>query len=373
MFERYTEKARRVIFCSRYEASQFGSPYIETEHLLLGLIREDKAHTRRFLPRVALQGLRQKIEKHTVIRERVATSVDLPLSNESRRALAYAAEEADGLTHKHIGTEHLFLGLQREEKCFAAQLLTECGLRLETVRAELAKTPHEEQVASHPLPASTAVRPSTALIRITPTHPLIGRDTELERILHILGCFNAKNPVLVGDLGVGKRAIVGGLAQRIRDGAVPRFVAEASLYELDLPPWGTIDSAGFERLQRSLPKVAELGGLVFVDELHTPTNGVFGRSASRLREILKRFVVSGQLQCISVATPAWNVATLEVVREPLPSEPGGTKTAGSLRWTVQSAFAHRNLGGSYSQPLVLAMRAASTRLAAPSLLIASER
>src|SRR5271157_5115660 len=117
MFERYTEKARRVIFFARYEASQFGSPYIETEHLLLGLLREDKALANRFLrSHAAVESIRKQIEGHTAPREKVSTSVDLPLSHECKRVLAYGAEEAERLTHKHIGTEHLLLGLLREEK-----------------------------------------------------------------------------------------------------------------------------------------------------------------------------------------------------------------------------------------------------------------
>jgi ATP-dependent Clp protease ATP-binding subunit ClpC len=129
VFERYTEKARRVIFFARYEASQFGSPYIETEHLLLGLLREDKRLTNRFLHSHAnVESIRKQIEGHTPVREKVSTSVDLPLSNESKRALAYAAEEAERLSDKPIGTEHLLLGLLREEKCFAAQIVTERGL-----------------------------------------------------------------------------------------------------------------------------------------------------------------------------------------------------------------------------------------------------
>src|SRR5213075_2093679 len=115
MFERYTEKARRAIFFARYEASQYGSPYIETEHLLLGLLREDKALTNRFLrSHASVESIRKQIEGHTTIREKVSTSVDLPLSNECKRVLAYAAEEAERLSHKHIGTEHLLLGLLRE-------------------------------------------------------------------------------------------------------------------------------------------------------------------------------------------------------------------------------------------------------------------
>ncbi|HVN94712.1 MAG TPA: Clp protease N-terminal domain-containing protein [Terracidiphilus sp.] len=146
MFERYTEKARRVIFFARYEASQFGSPYIEAEHLLLGLIREDKALTHRFLhPENPLESIVEQIKVHTVIREKTSTSVDLPLSNESKRILTCAAEEAERLGHKHIGTEHLLLGLLREEKCFAAVILEERGVRLDEIRKELARAPHASQ------------------------------------------------------------------------------------------------------------------------------------------------------------------------------------------------------------------------------------
>jgi ATP-dependent Clp protease ATP-binding subunit ClpC len=114
MFDRFTEKARRVIFFARYEASQFGSPCIETEHLLLGLLREDRELASRFL-----RSIRKQIEAHTTLREKVSTSVDLPLSHECKRVLAYAAEEAERLKQEHIGVEYLLLGLLREEKGFA--------------------------------------------------------------------------------------------------------------------------------------------------------------------------------------------------------------------------------------------------------------
>src|SRR5213593_1069027 len=146
MFERYTEKARRVIFFARYEASQFGSPYIEAEHLLLGLLREDKALTNRFLrsPHASIESIRKQVEGRTPSREKVSTSVDLPLSQECKRVLAYAAEEAERLANKHIGTEHLLLGLLREDKSFAAEILHERGLRLSTIREELGRAQNEK-------------------------------------------------------------------------------------------------------------------------------------------------------------------------------------------------------------------------------------
>ena len=138
MFERYTEKARRMIFFARYEASQLGSPSIETEHLLLGLFRADVALSLRFLgSHAGLESIRKQINEQAALRERISTSVDIPVSDEGKQVLALAAEEAQRLGHSHIGTEHLFLGLLREEKGVAAQILRERGLRLDDFREEL--------------------------------------------------------------------------------------------------------------------------------------------------------------------------------------------------------------------------------------------
>src|SRR5437762_4357480 len=167
MFERYTEKARRVIFFARYDASQFGSPYIETEHLLLGLLREDKALTNRFLrsPQASIESIRKQIEGRTTVREKVSTSVDLPLSQECKRVLTYAAEEAERLSHRHIGTEHLLLGILREEKSFAAEILQERGLRLSTAREELGRVQSEEMASSQPKETSPLAEFSRDLVK----------------------------------------------------------------------------------------------------------------------------------------------------------------------------------------------------------------
>jgi len=140
MFERYTEKARRVVFFARYEASQYGSPYIETEHLLLGLLREDRALAKKFLNEVnAEEGIRAEIEGGITQRERISTSVEVPLTSESKRVLTLAAEEANRLGHRHIGTEHILLGLLRVEDSLAGTVLHARGARLATIREELAK------------------------------------------------------------------------------------------------------------------------------------------------------------------------------------------------------------------------------------------
>jgi hypothetical protein len=139
MFERYTEKARRIVFFARYEASDFGSPTIETEHLLLGILREDKTLANRFLSlNDSVASIRQRIRALTPVRAKISTSVDLPLSHESKRVLAYSAEEAEKLKHGYIGPEHLLLGLMREENSLAANLLQERGLSIASVREDIA-------------------------------------------------------------------------------------------------------------------------------------------------------------------------------------------------------------------------------------------
>jgi len=146
MFERYTERARRVLFFARYEASQLGSISIETEHLLLGLIREGKGLTSRIFARshLSLENIRKEIEGRTVFREKVSTSVEIPFSAETKRVLQFAAEEADRLLHNYIGTEHLLLGILREERSVAATILMEKGMRLHQVREDIVQLLNEK-------------------------------------------------------------------------------------------------------------------------------------------------------------------------------------------------------------------------------------
>jgi ATP-dependent Clp protease ATP-binding subunit ClpC len=308
MFERFTEKARRVVFFARYEASQFGSPYIETEHLLLGLLHEDKALTSRFLgPPGAPEAVRKEIEQHTTVREKVATSVDLPLSNESKRALAYSAEEAERLSHQHIGTEHLLLGLLREKKCFAAKLLHDRGVQLDPVREQLSRFSldpvSKEGHKEHPQLAQFS---GNFIHAVDQLQPLIRRENELERLISILCRRHKNNPVLVGEPGVGKKTIVAGLAQRIRDGTVPPVLAGKSVLALDLFLVAALqqDRAWPGNFQEALTAV---GTILFVDELHTPEAG----TSLHIEEILKPSLVSGKIQCISTATPVGYTKSIE--------------------------------------------------------------
>src|SRR5438045_810122 len=311
MFERYTEKARRVIFFARYEASQFGSPYIETEHLLLGLLREDKALTNRFLrSHASVESIRKQIEGHTTIREKVSTSVDLPLSNECKRVLAYAAEEAERLSHKHIGTEHLLLGLLREEKCFAAEILHERGLRLSTIREELAHSSQEKSQPQRQRESSLLSEFSRDLTQAamdTQLDPLVGREGELERVVQILCRRTKNNPVLIGEPGVGKTAIVEGLAQRIADGEVPSFLADKRILALDLSliVAGTKYRGQFEERLKTIMKelMESQNAIIFIDELHTLVGAGSAEGSLDAANILKPALSRGEIQCIGATTP----------------------------------------------------------------------
>ncbi len=311
MFERYTEKARRVIFFARYEASQFGSPYIETEHLLLGLLREDKALANRFLrSAAAVDSIRKQIEAHTTPREKVSTSVDLPLSHECKRVLAYAAEEAERLNHRHIGTEHLLLGLLREEKCFAAELLHERGLRLSAVREEVARAT-SERTATRPKESSLLTEFSRDLTQAAADgllDPLIGRDYELERVIQILCRRTKNNPVLIGEPGVGKTAIVEGLAQRIADGDVPSFLADKRILALDLSliVAGTKYRGQFEERLKTIMKelMESQNAIIFIDELHTLVGAGSAEGSLDAANILKPALSRGEIQCIGATTPS---------------------------------------------------------------------
>jgi ATP-dependent Clp protease ATP-binding subunit ClpC len=312
MFERYTEKARRVIFFARYEASQFGSPSIETEHLLLGLMREDKSLTNRFLrSHSSIESIRKEIEGRTLIREKVSTSIDLPLSAECKRILAFAAEESERLRNRHIGTEHLLLGILREDKCVAAEILHERGLRLNVIREELSKTQSEKPSSGRsketPLLAEFS-RDLTQLAAENALDPLVGRDAEVERLTQILCRRTKNNPVLIGEPGVGKTAIVEGLAQKIVEGDVPSYLADKRILALDLSliVAGTKYRGQFEERLKTIMKelVENPNAIVFIDELHTLVGAGSAEGSLDAANILKPALSRGEIQCIGATTPA---------------------------------------------------------------------
>jgi ATP-dependent Clp protease ATP-binding subunit ClpC len=320
MFERYTERARRVLFFARHEASQLGSASIETEHLLLGLIREAKGLTSRILARsnVSVDTIRREIEGRSASREKVSTSVEIPFSAETKRVLGFAGEEADRLLHTYVGAEHLLLGILREERSIAASVLAECGIRLESVRDDVVELLNERAAPptakEWPLVAEFS-RDLTEAAARGQLDPLVGRERELERVEQIL-CRRTKNNVaLVGEPGVGKTAIVEGLAQRIAFGDVPRFLSGKRLLALDLSliVAGTKYRGQFEeRLKAIVKELSDNPNLiVFIDELHTLVGAGSAEGSLDAANILKPALSRGQLRCIGATTPAEYRKSLE--------------------------------------------------------------
>ena len=355
MFERYTEKARRVIFFARYEASQFGAPAIEPEHLLLGLMREDKTLTGRFFPRaqVSIESIRKEIEGRTLLREKISTSVELPLAPETKRVLAYAHEESDRLQHRHIGTEHLLLGLLREERSMAAEILYERGLRLNAVRDEIARQSGADSRSSQKKDTPHLVEFSRDLTEDASNDkldPLIGREAEIERVVQILCRRTKNNPVLIGEPGVGKTAIVEGLAQRIVRGDVPSFLENKRILSLDLSliVAGTKYRGQFEeRLKQIMRELVENPQyIVFIDELHTLVGAGSAEGSLDAANILKPALSRGEIQCIGATTPAEFRKSIEkdrslerrfqAVKVPPPSEAEAVEILDGVRERYES-------------------------------------
>ena len=313
MFERYTERARRVLFFARYEASQLGSISIETEHLLLGLIREGKGLTSRIFARshLSLENIRKEIEGRTVFREKVSTSVEIPFSTETKRVLKLAAEEADRLLHNYIGTEHLLLGILREQRSVGSTVLSEKGMRLNTVREDIVqllneKTP-QTRVKETPLLAEFSRDLSDEAMKNN-LDPLVGRTVEVERIQQVLCRRTKNNAVLIGEPGVGKTAIVEGLAQRVVCGDVPHFLADKRLLALDISliVAGTKYRGQFEeRLKAIMKELTENSDIiVFIDELHTLVGAGSAEGSLDAANILKPALSRGEIRCIGATTPA---------------------------------------------------------------------
>ncbi len=313
MFERYTERARRVIFFARYEASQLGSSSIETEHLLLGLIREGKGLTSRLFSKshLSMEQVRKDIEGRAPYRDKVSTSVDIPLSAESKRVLSYASEEAERMLHNYIGTEHILLGLMREEKCVASQLLADKGMRLSTVREDIVQLLNEKanvgKAKETPL-LSEFSRDLTEAATRGALDPLVGRAEELQRIIQVLCRRTRNNPVLIGEPGVGKTALVEGLANKIVQGDVPVYLGDKRILALDISliVAGTKYRGQFEeRLKTIMRELTESRNIViFIDELHTLVGAGSAEGSLDAANILKPALSRGEIQCIGATTPA---------------------------------------------------------------------
>ncbi len=313
MFERYTERARRVLFFARYEATQLGSTSIETEHLLLGLIREGKGLTSRIFARshLSLESIRKEIEGRTVFREKVSTSVEIPFSTETKRVLQFAAEEADRLLHTYIGTEHLLLGILREERSVAASILYEKGMRLASVREDIVQLLNEKTAPTRPKETPLLAEFSRDLTEAAMKNqldPLVGRLLEVERVQQVLCRRTKNNAVLIGEPGVGKTAIVEGLAQKVVCGDVPHFLADKRILALDISliVAGTKYRGQFEeRLKAIMKELTENPNIiVFIDELHTLVGAGSAEGSLDAANILKPALSRGEIRCVGATTPA---------------------------------------------------------------------
>jgi ATP-dependent Clp protease ATP-binding subunit ClpC len=246
-----------------------------------------------------------------LLRDKISTSVELPLAPETKHVLAYAHEESDRLQHRHIGTEHLLLGLLREERSMAAEILYERGLRLNAVRDEIARQSGADARSSqkkdtHTLSSSHAILTEDA--SNDKLDPLIGREAEIERVVQILCRRTKNNPVLIGEPGVGKTAIVEGLAQRIVRSEVPSFLENKRILSLDLSliVAGTKYRGQFEeRLKQIMRELVENPQyIVFIDELHTLVGAGSAEGSLDAANILKPALSRGEIQCIGATTPA---------------------------------------------------------------------
>ena len=312
MFEKYTERARRVIFFARYEASQLGKNSIETEHLLLGLLREGQGLTARMFAAsgIKLEGLRKEMEMRTGTGQKVSTSIEIPLSSETKRILAYAAEEAEKLAHGYIGTEHILLGILRERKSLAARLLQEKGLKLAGAREEILRYLKEKSSSEKrkETPFLTEYsRDLTELAARGELDPLVGRDRELERVIQILCRRSKSNPVLIGEPGVGKTAIVEGLAQKIIRGEVPPVLRDKRIFAIDISSVvaGTKYRGQFEERLKTIMKELRKNDdvIVFIDELHTLVGAGSAEGSLDAAGILKPALSRGEVRCIGATTP----------------------------------------------------------------------
>ena len=316
MWQRFTERARKVIFYAQEEAQRMGESQVNTEHLLLGLIRETDSVAARILDRlgVSLQRIRAEVERYAP-RGDARPGQEMQLTAQAKRVIDLAYDEARQLNNNYIGTEHLLLGLIRQGEGLAARVLHKLGVDLERARREVMQLQDHEGHSS-PAPRTQRSRTPTLdefgrdlteLARQGKLDPVIGRHTEVERVMQILARRTKNNPVLVGPPGVGKTAIVEGLAQRIIHGDVPDALKNKRIVALDLAGLvaGTKYRGEFEeRMKRVLEEVRKAQGevVLFIDELHTLVGAGAAEGAIDASNIMKPALARGELQCIGATT-----------------------------------------------------------------------
>ncbi|MEN6520375.1 MAG: ATP-dependent Clp protease ATP-binding subunit [Armatimonadota bacterium] len=321
MWQRFTERARRVVFFAQEEAGRLGENYVSTEHLLLGLVRENDSVAARILDRmgVSLSRVKSEIERQ-VSRGDGRLGQDMQLTPRAKRVIDLAYDEARQLNNNYIGTEHLLLGLIREAEGLAGRVLSKLGVDLERTRREVMSlqdgggdasiTPAaggSSRTRSRTPTLDEFGRDLTELARNEKLDPCIGRNSEIERVIQILSRRTKNNPALIGEPGVGKTAIAEGLAQRIVAGDTPEMLKDKRIVALDLAGLvaGTKYRGEFEeRMKRVMEEVRKASGevILFIDELHTLVGAGAAEGAIDASNIMKPALARGELQCIGATT-----------------------------------------------------------------------
>jgi ATP-dependent Clp protease ATP-binding subunit ClpC len=324
MYERFTDRARKVMQLANQEAQRFNHEYIGTEHILLGLVKEGSGVAANVLKNldIDLRKIRLEVEKIVQSGPDMVTMGKLPQTPRAKKVIEYSIEEARNLNHNYVGTEHLLLGLLREQEGVAAQVLMNLGLKLEDVREEVlnllghnmateesggASSERQASKGKSKTPALDSFgRDLTELARQGKLDPVIGRTNEIERVIQVLSRRTKNNPVLLGEAGVGKTAIVEGLAQMIVDGNVPELLRDRRIVVLDLAMMvaGTKYRGQFEeRIKAVMNEVRRAKNtILFIDELHTLVGAGGAEGAIDASNVLKPALARGEIQCIGATT-----------------------------------------------------------------------
>jgi ATP-dependent Clp protease ATP-binding subunit ClpC len=322
MFERFTDRARKVMALANQEAQRFNHEYIGTEHILLGLVKEGSGVGANVLKNldVDLRKVRLEVEKLVKSGPDMVTMGKLPQTPRAKKVIEYAIEEARNLNHNYVGTEHLLLGLLREHDGVAAQVLMNLGLKLEEVREEVlnllgagveSEEPQAQEKQGQNRKSKTPAldsfgRDLTELAREGQLDPVIGRKKEIERVIQILCRRQKNNPVLLGEAGVGKTAIVEGLAQMVISSNVPELLHDRRIVVLDLAMMvaGTKYRGQFEeRIKAVMNEVRRAKNVIlFIDELHTLVGAGGAEGAIDASNVLKPALSRGEIQCIGATT-----------------------------------------------------------------------
>jgi len=332
MYERFTDRARKVMQLANQEAQRFNHEYIGTEHVLLGLIKEGSGVAANVLKNldVDLRKIRLEVEKLVQSGPDMVTMGKLPQTPRAKKVIEYSMEEARNLNHNYVGTEHILLGLLREQEGVAAQVLMNLGLKLDEVREEVLNLlghgiegaegerggrggvaeeggSGEGRKSRSKTPALDSFgRDLTELARQKKLDPVIGRENEIERAIQILSRRTKNNPVLLGEAGVGKTAIVEGFAQRVVEGDVPELLMDRRIVVLDLAMMvaGTKYRGQFEeRIKAVMNEVRRAKNtILFIDELHTLVGAGGAEGAIDASNVLKPALARGEIQCIGATT-----------------------------------------------------------------------